>query len=35
MPNHSPQIRVTAIPTDLHPYGEVFGGWLSAREGVL
>ncbi|PZO65550.1 MAG: hypothetical protein DI636_11195 [Pelagerythrobacter marensis] len=28
MPDRSPQIRVTAMPTDLNPYGGVFGGWL-------
>ena len=26
-----PQIRVTAMPTDLNPYGGVFGGWLMAQ----
>lgn len=24
-------IRVTAMPTDLNPYGGVFGGWLMAQ----
>ena len=27
----SPQIRVTAMPTDLNPYGGVFGGWLMSQ----
>lgn len=31
MPDRSPQIRVTAMPTDLNPYGGVFGGWLMAQ----
>ena len=31
MPDHSPQIRVTAMPTDLNPYGGVFGGWLMSQ----
>ncbi|HCS17557.1 MAG TPA: acyl-CoA thioesterase, partial [Erythrobacter sp.] len=28
MSNRQPQIRATAMPTDLNPYGGVFGGWL-------
>jgi acyl-CoA hydrolase len=24
-------IRVTAMPTDLNPYGGVFGGWLMSQ----
>ena len=28
MPNRSPLIRVTTMPTHLSPYGGVFGGWL-------
>jgi acyl-CoA thioesterase YciA len=28
---HSPQIRVTAMPSDTNPYGGVFGGWLMAQ----
>ncbi|HMP56253.1 MAG TPA: acyl-CoA thioesterase, partial [Novosphingobium sp.] len=24
-------IRVTAMPTDLNPYGGVFGGWLMCQ----
>ena len=35
MPNRSPQVRVTAMPTDLNLYGRVFGGWLMARGRVL
>ena len=31
MPDRSPQIRVTAMPTDLNPYGGVFGGWLISQ----
>ena len=31
MPDRSPLIRVTAMPTDLNPYGGVFGGWLMAQ----
>jgi len=29
--SRDPQIRVTAMPTDLNPYGGVFGGWLMAQ----
>ena len=25
------QIRVTAMPTDMNPYGGVFGGWLMSQ----
>ena len=28
LPDRQPQIRVTAMPTDMNPYGGVFGGWL-------
>ena len=31
MLDRQPQIRVTAMPTDLNPYGGVFGGWLLAQ----
>ena len=31
MTNRSPLIRVTAMPTDLNPYGGVFGGWLMSQ----
>ncbi|WP_370180283.1 acyl-CoA thioesterase [Alteriqipengyuania sp.] len=31
MTERSPQIRVTAMPTDMNPYGGVFGGWLMSQ----
>nr|WP_137678412.1 hotdog domain-containing protein [Parerythrobacter lutipelagi] len=31
MTDRSPLIRVTAMPTDLNPYGGVFGGWLMGQ----
>lgn len=31
MPDRSPLIRATAMPTDLNPYGGVFGGWLMSQ----
>ncbi len=31
MSDRQPQIRVTAMPTDLNPYGGGFGGWLMAQ----
>ena len=31
MPDPQPQIRVTAMPTDMNPYGGVFGGWLMCQ----
>ena len=31
MPDRTPPIRVTAMPTDLNPYGGVFGGWLMSQ----
>jgi len=31
MPYRDPMIRVTAMPTDLNPYGGVFGGWLMSQ----
>lgn len=31
VPDRSPMIRVTAMPTDLNPYGGVFGGWLMSQ----
>lgn len=31
MPDRSPLIRVTAMPTDTNPYGGVFGGWLMSQ----
>ncbi|MEP3420709.1 MAG: hotdog domain-containing protein [Erythrobacter sp.] len=31
MSNSELTIRATAMPTDLNPYGGVFGGWLMAQ----
>ena len=31
MTKRSPQIRVTAMPTDLNPYDGIFGGWLMSQ----
>lgn len=31
LPDRYPLIRVTAMPTDLNPYGGVFGGWLMSQ----
>jgi len=31
MPEGDPQIRVTAMPTDLNPYNGIFGGWLMSQ----
>lgn len=31
MPDRKLMIRATAMPTDLNPYGGVFGGWLMAQ----
>ena len=31
MTDRFPQIRITAMPTDLNPYGGVFGGWLMSQ----
>ncbi|MBX7534291.1 acyl-CoA thioesterase [Qipengyuania sp. GH1] len=31
METRTPLIRVTAMPTDLNPYGGVFGGWLMSQ----
>ncbi len=31
MPERELMIRATAMPTDLNPYGGVFGGWLMAQ----
>jgi acyl-CoA thioesterase YciA len=30
-PSGEPVIRVTAMPTDINPYGGVFGGWLMSQ----
>ena len=31
LPDLSPVIRVTAMPSDANPYGDIFGGWLMAQ----
>ena len=31
MPERTPVIRATAMPTHLNPYGGVFGGWLISQ----
>ena len=31
MPNGAPAIRVTAMPADANPYGDIFGGWLMSQ----
>jgi acyl-CoA thioesterase YciA len=31
MPDGAPAIRVTAMPADTNPYGDVFGGWLMSQ----
>src|SRR3546814_11206722 len=28
MPTVAPAIRITAMPADANPYGDIFGGWL-------
>ena len=28
LPDRPPTIRVTAMPADANPYGDIFGGWL-------
>jgi acyl-CoA thioesterase YciA len=28
LPQGAPVIRVTAMPADANPYGDIFGGWL-------
>jgi acyl-CoA thioesterase YciA len=30
-PTGQPAIRVTAMPGDANPYGDIFGGWLMAQ----
>ena len=30
-PAHAPTIRVTAMPADSNPYGDIFGGWLMGQ----
>jgi acyl-CoA thioesterase YciA len=31
LPPEPPAIRVTAMPADLNPYGDMFGGWLMSQ----
>lgn len=31
LPAHTPVIRVTAMPADVNPYGDMFGGWMMAQ----
>ena len=31
LPEGQPIIRLTAMPTDLNPYGGVFGGWIMSQ----
>ena len=31
LPEGAPAIRVTAMPADTNPYGDIFGGWLMAQ----
>ncbi len=30
-PDRQPAIRVTAMPADANPYGDIFGGWLMGQ----
>lgn len=30
-PASTPTIRVTAMPADVNPYGDMFGGWMMAQ----
>lgn len=30
-PTHQPAARVTAMPADTNPYGDIFGGWLLSQ----
>jgi acyl-CoA thioesterase YciA len=30
-PTGTPVIRVTAMPSDANPYGDIFGGWLMSQ----
>lgn len=34
MPDRTPLVRVTAMPSDTNPYGGVFGGWLMGQMGL-
>ena len=31
LPEGTPVIRVTAMPADANPYGDIFGGWLMGQ----
>ena len=31
LPADAPVIRVTAMPADANPYGDIFGGWLMGQ----
>ena len=31
LPTAAPTIRVTAMPGDANPYGDIFGGWLMGQ----
>ena len=31
LPAATPTIRVTAMPADTNPYGDIFGGWLMSQ----
>ena len=31
MPTEPPAIRVTAMPGDANPYGDIFGGWVMSQ----
>ena len=31
LPDQHPTIRVTAMPSDANPYGDIFGGWLMGQ----
>ena len=31
LPDAAPTIRVTAMPGDANPYGDIFGGWLMGQ----
>ncbi|WP_343527918.1 acyl-CoA thioesterase [Sphingomonas sp.] len=31
LPDLHPTIRVTAMPSDANPYGDIFGGWLMGQ----
>ncbi|WNO54847.1 acyl-CoA thioesterase [Stakelama saccharophila] len=30
-PDRNPAIRVTTMPADANPYGDIFGGWLMSQ----